>query len=96
MNDKDFDPAGEACSLLITHFGGGDINLPTASERDAFAKGRIETATQLVETCVAALDPDNRSIRNSLTLAVNLLLEASEALTKRLDTRHRHPLDTVV
>ena len=66
--------------LVMFHFGGGDLNLATREERDAFARGRLETATRLVETCAAAIKGDGDAIHSSLLLAVNLLLEASEAL----------------
>lgn len=63
----------------IHHFGGGLLQFPTAQEQEAFARGRIESAADLIEVCASTM-PSNTSLHSVLMQAYSMLHEATEAL----------------
>lgn len=69
----------DSTSTTIHHFGGGLLQLQTTQEQEAFARGRIESAADLIEVCASTL-PTNTSMHSVLMQAYSMLHEANEAL----------------
>lgn len=63
----------------LHHFGGGLLHFPTTQEQEAFARGRIESAADLIEVCASTM-PTNTSLHQVLMQAYSMLHEANEAL----------------
>jgi hypothetical protein len=61
------------------HFGGGLLSISTLQEQEAFARGRIEAAADLVELCASALGPEQCRFQGVLMLAHSMLHEANNA-----------------
>ena len=70
-------------SKTLFHFGGGQLTLPTLIEREAFARGRLESAADLAEVCATSVKTENAGLHTTLRLIVSMLHEANEALPSR-------------
>ena len=79
MNCRQGDAPDED-SITLHHYGGGHLSLPTIAERDAFARGRIESAADLAEVCATNIKAENGALHTTLLLIVNMLQEANAAL----------------
>lgn len=69
----------------IHHYGGGLLCLQTAQEQDAFARGRIENAADLIEVCAASIKADNAPVHSVLMQVYSMLHEAKDALPTPLN-----------
>lgn len=75
---EDSSPTQSARS--IHHYGGGVLCLDTLQEQEAFARGRIESAADLVELCASSLRHEHASVHSVLMQVYSMLHEATEAL----------------
>lgn len=67
-------------SVTLFHHGGGTLCLPTKQEREAFCRGRLETAADLAELCATNVKDENANLRSILRLISSMLHEANEAM----------------
>ncbi len=67
-------------SVTLFHHGGGTLCLPTRQEREAFCRGRMETAADLAELCASNIKDENASLHTTLRLIASMLHEANEAM----------------
>ena len=68
-------------SIQLFHHGGGTLCLATKQEREAFCRGRLETAADLAELCAMNIKEENASLHTTLCLIASMLHEANEAMT---------------
>lgn len=74
------DPSPTHSSKSFHHFGGGLLCLGTVQEQEAFARGRIESAADLVELCASSIKDDHAAVHSVLMQVYSMLHEANEAI----------------